>query len=282
MIRVIFLAVFSLIYIFPLHGQGDKDEHAGMDHSAHGDAAKGKASEPSIKLSVPKVEDKGDKKVVQIKLTKTKDDSPVPLDNLKEVHTQKIHLLIIDDSLEDYSHIHPKPTKETGVYEFEWNPIKKNANYRVWADLFPLDTNAQEYAIADLTTSQGSKAEINRTASMQSTMEGLTFKLTFDSPDLQAGKATMGKIVITDDKGNPVKSLEPIMGAFAHIVGFGDDLKSVVHIHPMGTEPTKDTDRGGPELQFHIEPEKAGFIKMFAQVKVNGKELFAPFRLVVK
>lgn len=280
--RVVFLAVFSLIFIFPLHGHGDKDDHAVMDHSAHGDAAKGKASESSIKLSVPKVEDKGDKKVVQIKLTKTKDDSPVPLDNLKEVHTQKIHLLIIDDSLEDYSHIHPKPTKEVGVYAFEWNPTKKNANYRVWADLFPLDTNAQEYAIADLTTSQGSKAEINRTASMQSTVEGLTFKLTFGSPDLQAGKAAMGKIVITDDKGNPVKSLEPIMGSFAHIVGFGDDLKNVVHIHPMGTEPTKDTDRGGPELQFHIEPEKAGFIKMFAQVKVNGKELFAPFGLAVK
>ncbi|MBX9804523.1 MAG: hypothetical protein K2Y18_02075 [Alphaproteobacteria bacterium] len=279
--RMIFLAVFSLLFMSPLHGHGDKDEHAGMDHTAHGEAAKSKASEPSIKLSVPKVEDKDDKKVVQIKLTKTKDDSPVPLDNLKEVHTQKIHLLIIDDSLEDYSHIHPKPTKEAGVYEFEWSPTKKNANYRVWADLFPLDTNVQEYAIADLTTSQGSKAEINRTASMQSSVEGLTFKLTFDSPDLQAGKATMGKIVITDDKGNPVKSLEPIMGSFAHIVGFGDDLKSVVHIHPMGTEPTKDTDRGGPELQFHIEPEKAGFIKMFAQVKVNGKELFAPFGLVV-
>jgi hypothetical protein len=261
---------------------GGKDDHDGMNHAAHTETAKSKVSEASIKLSVLKVEDKGDKKLVQIKLTKVKDDSPVILDNLKEVHTQKIHLLINDDSLTDYSHIHPKATKDTGVYEFEWNPARKNANYRIWADLFPLDTNAQEYVIADLTTSKAPKAEIDRTVSMQSTIGGLTFKLTFDSPDLQAGKAAMGKISITDDKGNPVKDLEPIMGAFAHIVGFGDDFRSVVHIHPMGAEPTKDTDRGGPELQFHIETQKAGFIKLFAQVSVNGKELFAPFGIVVK
>jgi hypothetical protein len=260
---------------------GGNDDH-NMDHAAHGEAAKSKTSEASIKLSVLKIEDKGDKKLVQIKFTRIKDDSPLTLDNLKEVHTQKIHLLIIDDSLSDYSHIHPKPTKDPGVYEFEWSPTKKDANYRIWADLFPLDTNAQEYVIADLTASKDPKAEIGQTVSMQSTIEGLTFKLTFDSADLQADKATMGKINITDSKGNPVNTLGPIMGAFAHIVGFGDDYQTVVHIHPMGAEPTKDTDRGGPELQFHIVPEKPGFIKLFAQVSVNGRELFAPFGIVVK
>lgn len=267
----------SLIFSNLVFANNSKDHHHDMHHMMKSDKSK-----PSVKVSIVKMDDRDDKKLVQIKLNKIKDDSPVTPDSLKEVHTQKAHLLIIDDSLTDYSHIHPKPTNDAGVYEFEWNPIKNDAHYRMWADLFPLDTNAQEYAIGDLTTTQGLKGEIDKTISMQSSLDGMTFKLAFNNSELQAGKSTMGTITITDSKGNPIKDLEPIMGAFAHIVGFNEDFQTVVHIHPMGTEPTKDTDRGGPELQFHIMPEKAGFIKLFAQVKINSKELFAPFGIMIK
>lgn len=148
--------------------------------------------------------------------------------------------------------------------------------------MHPLDTDAQEYVIADLVTGKEAKSEINRTIVLESTMDGYTFKLSFDSESLVIGKPALGKITITDKVGNPVKDLEPVMGAFAHIVGFFDDKQTVVHIHPMGEEPSKPTDRGGPELQFHIVAEKAGFIKLFAQVSIKGKELFVPFGIVVK
>jgi len=72
------------------------------------------------------------------------------------------------------------------------------------------------------------------------------------------------------------------MAAYAHIVGFSEDLKSVIHVHPMGIEPAKDTDRGGPELDFHLEPSSPGFVKLFAQVKLNGKELFIPFGINIE
>ncbi len=269
------------------HSHSTTEKHSEHQHTAkdsHGDHH-ATASGPTIKLSVNKLEDKGDKKgdkkLVQIKLERIKDDKAVSHENLKEVHTQKVHLLIIDDSLEDYSHIHPKALKEPGLYEFEWD-AKKQANYRVWADLHPLDTDAQEYVIADLVTGKEAKSEINRTIVLESTMDGYTFKLSFDSESLVIGKPALGKITITDKVRNPVKDLEPVMGAFAHIVGFFDDKQTVVHIHPMGEEPSKPTDRGGPELQFHIVAEKAGFIKLFAQVSIKGKELFVPFGIVVK
>lgn len=238
-------------------------------------------SQQTIKLNIYQIEKKGNKKLVKIQLLKMKDDTPVTLNDLKEMHTQKIHLLIIDDSLEDYSHIHPKALSEPGFYEFEWNP-KKQVNYRIWADVFPIDTSKQEYVIADLIFDKKIKSEINRTVLMENTIEGYNFKLSFDNNNLIAGKPAMGKITITDSKGNPAKDLEPIMGAFAHIVGFSDDLKTIIHIHPMGEEPSKLTDRGGPELLFHIEPETVGFIKLFVQVNIGGKELFVPFGVTVK
>ena len=91
----------------------------------------------------------------------------------------------------------------------------------------------------------------------------------------------MGKITVSKD-GKPFTQLEPVMGAYAHIVGFSEDRKTVVHIHPMGEEPMNASDRGGPELSFHIEPGKSGFNKLFAQVRVDGKDVFAPFGIIVQ
>ena len=50
----------------------------------------------------------------------------------------------------------------------------------------------------------------------------------------------------------------------------------------MGAEPSKNSDRGGPELDFHIEPNKSGFWKIWVQVKAKGKDLFIPFGVNVK
>lgn len=257
--------------------------YADANHKHHQDttAQTQKSALPTIKLSVEKIINERRKKRIFIKLTEIRTNKALSLKDLSEVHTQKIHMLVIDDSLNDYSHVHPIETKEPGVYEFSWQPSLKRANYRIWADLVPTKTMQQEYIIADLYKSKTTRAQITPRVVMESIVDGYKFKLSFDQPQLQLGKAAMGKIEISDAQGKPVHSLEPVMGAYAHIVGFNDDFKTVVHIHPMGTEPQKTSDRGGPELKFHIEPEKAGFIKLFTQVKIKGKELFAPFGVIV-
>jgi len=108
----------------------------------------------------------------------------------------------------------------------------------------------------------------------------VSFALTLDG-EPKAGSPLMGNITVTKD-GQPFALLEPVMGAFSHVVGFTEDYNSVMHIHPMGKEPTSDTERGGPKLEFHIEPKKAGFVKLFAQVRIGGKDIFAPFGIIVK
>ena len=72
------------------------------------------------------------------------------------------------------------------------------------------------------------------------------------------------------------------MGAFAHIVAFYDDFATVAHVHPMGEEPKSEDQRGGPELSFHLEPEKAGFLKIYVQVKRGGKDIFIPMGVSIQ
>lgn len=243
---------------------------------------KAKNKQTTIELSVLKILTNKGKKTVFIKLTDRKTKQPIRLQDLAEVHTQRIHMLVIDDSLKDYSHVHPKEASEPGVYYFFWQPLKQKAIYRIWADLVPLNTQQQEYVIADLYKSKHSRTEIIPELSMEALVDGYQFKLSFEQAKLIKGKALRGKITVNDLAGSPVNYLEPVMGAYAHIVGFADDFNTVIHIHPMGKEPQNSSDRGGPVLDFHIEPQKAGFIKLFAQVKIKDKELFVPFGVLVQ
>lgn len=269
-LSALMLAVCSM---YPCYAM-EPGEHAAM-RMEHSSAA------PVIDLQVYKITDKNGMKIVQVKLTNTSDGKPVTLEDLKEVHTKKIHLLIIDDSLQDYSHEHPKSTDVPGLYEFAWQPKNPKGNYYVWADLLPLSTDTEEYDRAVLLVGSAKQPAINSETVMRSSIAGYNFNLSFATDPLVVGQMVMGKIYITDSEGKPVTKLEPVLGAFAHIVGFSADLTSVAHIHPIGKEPTKPSDRGGPEVQFHIKPEQAGFMKLFAQFRISGKDLYVPFAVTV-
>ena len=263
------------------HGQ---TQSAATSHDAmgHGGGAHDEiAAQNTVKLALEPATpfQVGKTTQVVVKLNAAADGKPISFDGLKEAHTKKLHLLIVDPSLTDYHHIHPVAGKNAGEFVFDFTP-KKNDSYRVWADVIPVATGKQEYVMADMGSAAKEKATISKTTVMTSAVDGYNFTLALDS-EPKAGSAVMGNITITND-GKPFNQLEPVMGAFAHVVGFTEDYNSVLHIHPMGKEPTSDTGRGGPKLEFHIEPEKAGFVKLFAQVRISGKDVFAPFGVMVK
>ena len=263
------------------HGQ---TQSAATSHDAmgHGGGAHDEiAAQNTVKLALEPATpfQAGKTTQVVVKLNAAADGKPISFDGLKEAHTKKLHLLIVDPSLTDYHHIHPVAGKNAGEFVFDFTP-KKNDSYRVWADVIPVATGKQEYVMADMGSAAKEKATINKTTVMTSAVDGYTFTLALDG-EPKAGSAVMGNITITKD-GKPFNQLEPVMGAFAHVVGFTDDYNSVLHIHPMGKEPTSDTERGGPKLEFHIEPKTAGFVKLFAQVRIDGKDIFAPFGVTVK
>lgn len=253
-----------------------------MEHAEHGQhgAAQAPAAGGSIRAEVvsPSTLTPGKPVTVTIRLTERAGNRPLTLDALKEVHTRKVHMLVIDPTLTDYHHVHPEPTGIPGEYTFSFTPQK--AGYRVWTDLLPTATGKQEYARTDLGTLTPGAVTIDRTEKTGATVEGYSFHLRLDGTP-KAGEAVMATLTVTRD-GKPVDRLEPVMGAFAHMVGFGDDFRSVMHIHPMGQEPTTGRERGGPTLRFHLEPERAGFIRLFAQFRINGQDLFAPFGIVVQ
>lgn len=201
---------------------------------------------------------------------------PVSLNDLKEAHTEKLHLLIVDESLTDYHHEHPVPAAKPGEYRFDFKP-KHGGTYHVWADLLPTATGKQEYSKTTLKV-QGSPGKPQNSANTTAELDGYVFTWsTQDEKPLRVGESALVKINVRGPDGQPFKQLEPVMGAYAHMVAFPTNLESVTHVHPSGPEPNSKTERGGPDLSFHVVPEQAGFQKFYLQTQIDGRDRFVAF-----
>jgi hypothetical protein len=218
---------------------------------------------------------------VRIRLTK-RGGAPVLLSDLLEVHTRRIHLLINDHSLSDYHHEHPETTTTPGEYAFTFTPSRPGP-YRIWADVVPADSGVQEYVIGDISVQGTSGPIAERQAVSDVTVNDRRYALAFanNSQPVRAGQTIVGTLTVTGGDAKPFTQLEPVMGAFAHIVGFNEDLKTVVHVHPHGAEPKRPEDRGGPAFAFAFYAPTPGFYRLYAQAQIDGKQEFVPFALTV-
>ena len=219
---------------------------------------------------------------LRIRLFFVDNGQPVALSDLEETHTGKIHLLISDMTETDYHHEHPEPVGD-GEYAFSFIP-KRPDTYRVWADLLPARTHVQQYSVADIpsTTPRQGKMVENEPESRHAEIDGYKFDLSFEKEVIHERDTVAAKLRVTQPDGKPSNKLGVVMGAFGHFVGFGDDLATVLHLHPIGPLITDPAARGGPELPFYFRSNKIGLFRLFAQVKIEGKDFFPRFVLQVQ
>ena len=209
------------------------------------------------------------------------DGRPVTPADLIVAHTEKLHLLIVDETLTDYHHEHPKPTETPGEYRFDFKP-RFGGVYHVWADVVPTSTGKQQYCSTKMQIA-GDRATREQTVNRTAEVNDLRFDLDYDAEKepLRVGSATFLHARVSQKDGSAFTQLEPVMGAFAHMVAFPTTLDSIAHVHPLGEEPTQPSQRGGPLLDFAFVPEKAGYYKIFLQTQIGGSNRFAAFGIEV-
>ncbi len=219
----------------------------------------------------------GRKAKIKVQIKKG-DGSPVLPADLLVMHTERIHLLIVDPTLGDYHHEHPSVTDTPGEYTFAFTP-KLSAPYRIFADLVPTANGVQEYPFTDLPGAEKGGTVVPTGDRLEAVAEGLRFQLALDragaSP--RAGEVRLITINVSDAAGKPVTQLAPVMNAFAHLVGFYEDYRTVLHLHPEGGEITKAELRGGPVMNFRFYAPRAGQLRLYCQVFHEGRMIFAPF-----
>jgi hypothetical protein len=84
---------------------------------------------------------------------------------------------------------------------------------------------------------------------------------------------------ISDASGNPIKDLEPLMGAGGHSVIISSNLQEFLHVHPI--EEVEPNLKGGPHVSFRTSFPKSGLYKAWGQFQHKGKIIMADFILEV-
>ncbi|MBE2212929.1 MAG: hypothetical protein IAE82_03585 [Opitutaceae bacterium] len=207
---------------------------------------------------------------------------PVTADDLLVVHTRKLHLLVIDPMLEDYQHLHPEPTDSPGEYAVEFTP-RRSGEYRVFADFMPRATGRALYAGARLevagpaASSPGMAAATDETR--VSVVDGYRFALELDRDPPRINEVAELRLLVSDSTG-AFTVLEEIMGAPAHVVAFDLGRTGFAHLHPTPAQAGEIV--GATPLRFQLSLTDPGTYRLWAQVKIDGRELFAPFTVTVR
>jgi len=278
------------------HGNHSATHADHEDHQNHGDAAKHTDSHQGISkfaapakltldiIDAPKLEP-GKAVTVRFRLRRQGDANALSFKDLKEVHTKKLHLFVVDASFTDFFHLHPQPSpQDASLFVFSFSP-QKPGDYRIWADVTQQPTTIsyvplKQFVAATLPSTNPISLPIDSTPVDTVVVQELTAKLHFDTP-VQAGKATDASVTFKTQDGTLVNDLQPVLGAFAHVVAYANNGQSILHSHPMGKEPKGSADRAGPQLQFHLEPGQSGFVKIFVQIRLDGRDLIFPFGVMV-
>ncbi len=204
---------------------------------------------------------------------------PIAPEDLLVAHTRKLHLLIVDSELQDYQHAHPEPGAKPGEWTFDFTP-RASGLYRIFADFTPAATGRGLYASADLQVGAGGLETAPSTSaageSWTAEVEGCRLRLASGSGVVTAGKPTDLVFSLSRADGGEVR-LQPVMGAYAHLVAFDRNRSGFAHLHPNETDLAKPPDAREPRLTFKVTIPRAGRYVVWAQVNVEGRELFAPF-----
>jgi len=202
---------------------------------------------------------------------------PIKWEEIAISHTERIHAMVIDPSLEDYQHVHPQPSGPAGHYQVEITP-RKAGPYAVYLDFIPLlnsrrtllETGFAVAGIADA-PSPGSRLDFKGNS--------LQFKFLPENQTLQAGEELTFKMEVQSDDGSPVL-FSPIMDSYAHVVAFDEAGSGFAHLHPLnpfieGQDPLN------PDLQFTFLFDQPGYYRVWAQLIVNEEHTFVPFDLLI-
>ncbi len=216
---------------------------------------------------------------------RTASGKPIAPEDLLVVHTQRLHLLIIDPTLTDYQHVHPSPKARPGDWGFQFTP-KRTGVYRIFADFTPTATSRGLYANTELNVSPRSAAApgrssadapvIDRVPRQVIERDGYRFALVPAVTPIRVRQPADLKFTVSRPDGGPVP-LQLVMDSYAHLVAFDEARMGFAHLHPTNVDLSRPPDALRPTMSFKIMIPTAGRYVIWAQINLGGRERFFPF-----
>lgn len=219
--------------------------------------------------------------------------SGTPVFLFNQLYTKPMHLIIVDDELNFFNHIHP----EQDVNGFKITTVfPKNGTYHLYIDFQPTGAIEQQFAfplnVGSLQdNSKGAHLSTHTKEANQNLVKDLEkYKVELKLPEeLKASEMSLGKqkmtFKISDSVGNPITNLKSYLGAFGHLVMINHETFDYIHVHPVKILTNQD-EIGGPEVEFMpiglLSPIKPGIYRVFAQFNPNGELITTDFTVKIE
>ena len=232
--------------------------------------------------AVPPVAGRAVAAVVTLRTARGKAIGP---EDLQVTHTRRLHLLAVDPTLADYQHLHPEPGARPGEWAFTFTPARPGT-YRIFADFTPAATGRGLYASADIAVAadagaSAALAPVPVAAGEPLTREGHRFTLAVRPVPARAGQPLDLRFGVERTDGAAF-ALGEVMDAFAHLVAFDGERSGFAHLHPVAAGPARPAPAPRTDLDFKLTIPRAGRYTIWAQLSLEGREVFVPFQLEVK
>jgi hypothetical protein len=193
-----------------------------------------------------------------------------PVQDFAINHEKKMHLIVVSKDLSFFEHLHPQ-YKGNGSFQVNV-PFPAGGEYRLFADFQPKgEAQVTQMQTVSVSGTKSAEKPIQPDANLTKVVDGKKVTLSFDQP-LKAKKPVMLTFSFRDAQSNqPIKNLQPYLGAIGHVVILDQSAKEYLHVHPMNENTT------GPDAQFHAEFPHSGAFKVWGEFQHRGKVFTVPF-----
>ncbi|MDZ5473887.1 hypothetical protein SM124_19385 [Bacillus sp. 31A1R] len=234
------------------HEEDGHEEGGTTEHSEHAEAA---PTESDVVVSLT-----AENNTLSINL---EDKEGKPVTELEVNHEKLLHLIVVDETLEDYYHLHPE---QIGEGQFKVDVDLKDGNYKAFVDIKPTNLNyivqPTEFVIGN--PDGHSHGELKADDQLVKTIDGNKVELNVSSFSLNE------HVTLTFNTGDI--ELEPYLGAMGHVVILDEHANEYIHVHPADHE----------KPIFETEFTKPGLYKIWGEFKQNGKVTAYPFVIEIK
>jgi hypothetical protein len=226
-------------------------------------------------------------KPVPLGIRLTADDGePVGREDLVLSHARRVHLLLVDESGEDFQHLAPEPGNEPGTFTAPFLP-GRSAGYRGWVLAVPAVTRLPEVLPLRLGTEGPGPPPVPPEAGNEDCFSaernGFVVRVTSSGSGplrIRAARTQTIRVHVARNDGSPFDQLEPFWNAFAHLTLVSWNLESAVQVHPVGGEILRDSLRGGPDLTFKLHAPGPGWWRLYLHVRCQGQTITFPLRFM--
>jgi hypothetical protein len=195
----------------------------------------------------------------RLRLAVTHPATRAVLRKLAVVHERPLHLFVIGERLDFFTHEHPVQQPD-GVFMVDV-ALPRQGAYMAIAEFLPQGATAQMFQQAFTTGEPFGRPAAPEVDLAPKIADGM--RITVDVSKARSGQASALTFRVDEAVSHaPVTDLEPYLGAGAHLLIVPVDLTEAIHGHPEQV--------GGPALAFAPILPRPGRYKLWLQVQRRG------------